>query len=188
MGTRSFPYAGELNIVSDANDHSTLLVNVYRKRSFKRNALVGRLTDTIGGVLGKLKDGGTKILCITCPTDPNSLIKVLEDDLRSLNGSKLSGITIKFALTAEPRGDGSADECQATNAVPRATAVDPLSSTPAAVGLLSLVADTGTNVMTEVQTFETTWGVLLQRMELFNKIVDGFAQVFDVQCLAPFTV
>ena len=188
MGTRSFPYAGELNIVSDANDHSTLLVNVYRKRSFKRNALLGRLTDTIGGVLGKLKDGGTKILCITCSTDPNSSIKVLEDALRSPNGSKLSGITIKFALTAEPRGDGNADECRAPDTVTRATAVDPLSSTPAAVGLLSSAIDTGTNVITEVQTFETTWGVLLQRMELFNKIVDGFAQVFDVQCLDSLTI
>ena len=61
MGSCHFFYARELNIdiVSDADDRSDLLVNVYQKHSFKKDALVGRLTNTIGGVLGKLKDGGT---------------------------------------------------------------------------------------------------------------------------------
>ena len=188
MGTYTFPYARELNIdiVSDADDRSVLLVNVYQKHHFKKDALVGRLTDTIGVVLGNLKDGGTQILCITRSTDASSAIKVLEDILfvgKNTDRPDLSGITIKFALAAEPRGNTNADERQATDAVTRVTGVNPLSSTPAAVGLLSSAVDTGTNVVTELQTFETTWGVLLQRMELFNKIVDGFAQVFGVQCL-----
>jgi hypothetical protein len=67
----SFPYARGLNvnIVSDVDDRSPLLVNVYQKHHFKKDALVGRLTDTIGGVLGKLTDGGTQKLCITSSTD-----------------------------------------------------------------------------------------------------------------------
>ena len=120
------------------------------------------------------------LLCVAWSTDTNSPIKVLEDTLRTSDGSDLSGVRIKFALAAEPRGDINADKHQATDAVIRATAVNPLNSTPAAVGLLSSAVDTGTNVLTKVQTFETTWGVLLQRMELFNKIVDGIAQVFGV--------
>jgi hypothetical protein len=101
VGTRSFPYAGELNIASDADDHSDVLVNVYRKHLFEKDTLVGRLADTIGGVLGKLKDGGTKIVCVTWSTDANSPIKVLEDTLHTPDGSGLSGIAIKFALAAE---------------------------------------------------------------------------------------
>ena len=126
---------------------------------------------------------------MTCSTDASSAITVLEDTLLvGKNGSDLSGITIKFALAAESLGDANADERQATDAVTRATGVNPLSSTPAAVGLLSSAVDTGTNVVTELQTFETTWGVLLQKMELFNRIVDGVAQVFGVRCLDSFTV
>ena len=187
MRTHSFPYDRELSIFSDANDRS-VLVNVYQKHRFKKDALVGTLTDTIGGVLGKLKDGGKRIFCITWPTDTNSPIKVLEDALDPPDGSDLLGITIKLVLAAEQRGDVNADERQAINAVTRATAVNPLTSTPPAVGLLSSAVDTGTNVVTEVQTFETTWGVLLHRMELFNKIVDGIAQVFGVQCLDSLTI
>ena len=98
--------------------------------------------------------------------------------------SGLPGLTITFALAAEPRADIDADERQATDAVVRATeAANPLSSTPAAIELLASAVDAGTNVVTEVQTFETTWGVLLQRMELFNRIVTDIAQVFRAQCL-----
>ena len=190
MGPRPLFYTRELSFVSDADDRSVLLVNVYQKHRVKKDALVGRLIDTIGGVLGKLKDGGTMISCITCSTDASSAIKVLEDTLRkdTPDGADASGITIKFALAGEPRGNVDGDERQAADAVSRATAVNLLSSTPATVGLLSSTVDTGTNVVTEVQTFETTWGVLLQRMELLNKIVDGIAQVFGPQCLDSFTV
>ncbi|KAI9460420.1 hypothetical protein HD554DRAFT_1583893 [Boletus coccyginus] len=142
---------------------------VYQKHSFKKDELVGSLTDTIGGILGKLKDG------------------VFEKDFRkdTSDGSDLSGITIKFALAAELRADASADECQAADAVAAATAaVNPLSLTPPAVGLLGSAVDTSTHVLTEVQTFDTTWGVLLQRMELFNKIVAGIAEIHPYASLA----
>ena len=189
MGPRPLFHAKGLNFVSDADDRSVLLVNVYQKHRVKKDALVGRLIDTIGGVLGKLKDGGTMISCVTCSTDASSATKVLEDTLRkdTPDGADGLGITIKFTLAAEPRGDVDVDERQATDAVTRATSVNLLSSTSAAVGLLGSAVDTGTNVMAKVQTFETTWGVLLQRMELFNKIVDGIAQVFGAQCLDSFT-
>ena len=102
----------------------------------------------------------------------------------SSDGSNLSEITIKFALAAEPRADVNADERQASDAVAAATAViNPLSSTPAAVGLLGSAVDTTAKISTELQTFETTWDVLLQRMELFNKIVGGIVQVRDARRL-----
>jgi len=107
---------------------------------------------------------------------------VLECTFRDTSDkSGLPGLTITFALAAEPRADIDADERQATDAVVRATeAANPLSSTPAAI---ASAVDAGTNVVTEVQTFETTWGVLLQRIELFNRIVTDVAQVFRAQCL-----
>ena len=189
VGTHSFPYPRELNFVSDADDCSDLVVIVYQKHRFEKGEPVGRLIDTIGGVLGKSKDGGTNILCIIWSTDTNSAIKVLEDTLHTPDGSDLSGVTIKFTLAAEPRGDVDEDKRQATDAVARATAtVIPLSSTPTAVGLLSSAVNAGTNIVTEVQTFETTWGILLQRLELFNKIVDGFAQVCGKQYSDSHTV
>jgi len=117
-------------------------------------------------------------------TDAISAIKVLEYTFRDTSDkSDLPGLTIKFALAAEPRADIDADERQAIDAVVRVTeAVNPLSSTPA-TELLTSAVDASTNVATEVQTFETTWGALLQRMELFNRIVTDIAQVFCAQCL-----
>ena len=115
-------------------------------------------------------------------TDAISAIKVLEYTFRDKSG--LPGLTIKFALATEPHADIGADERQATDAVTRATeAVVPLSSTPTAIELLTSVVDASTSVVTEAQTFETTWGVLLQRMELFNKIVTDITQVSCAQCL-----
>ena len=57
-------YARKLTIISDANDGSDLLVEVYRKHRAGKDTLVGSLADTIGGVLGKLTDGGTQISMI----------------------------------------------------------------------------------------------------------------------------
>ncbi|KAI9573464.1 hypothetical protein HD554DRAFT_2035274 [Boletus coccyginus] len=47
----------KLNIISDGNDRSVLLVKVYQKHRVGKDKLVGSLTDTVGGILGKLKDG-----------------------------------------------------------------------------------------------------------------------------------
>jgi len=118
-------------------------------------------------------------------TDAISAIKVLEYAFGDTSDkSDLPGLAIEFALAAEQCADIHADERQATDAVVRATGtVNPLSSTPAAIELLTSAVGAGTNVVPEVQTFETTWGVLLQRMELFNRIVTDIAQVFRAQCL-----
>jgi len=117
-------------------------------------------------------------------TDAISAIKVLEYTFRDTSDkSDLPGLTIKFAMAAEPHADIGAGERQATDAVVRVIeAVNPLSSTPV-IEFLTSAVDASTNVVTEVQTFETTWGVLLQRMELFNKIVTDIAQVFRARCL-----
>ena len=115
-------------------------------------------------------------------TDAISVTKVLEVPLpKDTSDGQIhsSGITIKFALAAELRGDIGADELQATDAVNRATEiVSALGPTPQIVGLADSAINTGANVVTELQAFEGTWGVLLQRMALFDKIVAGIAEVF----------
>ena len=112
---------------------------------------------------------------------------MIEHTLRndSADGPDHFEITLKFTFDAQPHGDGNADERQATEAVATASrSVMPLGSTPAVVGLLNSVVDTGTKVTTKIQTFNNTWGILLKRMELFNKIVTDIAQVFGLQRLA----
>ena len=98
----------------------------------------------------------------------------------------LSWITLKFVLATEPRGDATAEERQASDAVARATdAMNLFGSTPTAARLLDSAVDKGTNVITKVKTFENTntWGILLQRIELFDKIVSDISQVFGPSCL-----
>ena len=80
-------------------------------------------------------------------------------------------MTIKFVFAAQAPEGGTADQLQATAAVDQATeAIGTLSSTPAAADLLTSAVDAGTTTFTEVQTFETTWSVLLKRLELFNRL------------------
>ena len=119
-----------------------------------------------------------------CSTNVSPATKVLEDILRkdTSDASDRSEIIIKFAFATAPHGDVSADTRQATDAVTTASeAISPLSSTPAAVGHLSSTVDTGVYVASEIQTFETTWDVLLKRMKLFNEIVADIAQVSCVR-------
>ena len=119
-----------------------------------------------------------------CSPDVGPAIKVIEDILRkdTSDGSDRSEIIIKFALATTQHGDVSADTRQATDAVTTASeAIGSLSSTPAAVGLLSSALNTGAYVASEIQTFKTTWGVLLKRMKLFNEIVADIAQVSCVR-------
>ena len=181
MGTYSLLVPKGLTLVSDLDDHSDFVVKVYRKHRFGKDTPVASLTDTIGGVLGKLKNGGTKLKSfVTCCTDTISTIKVFEENLGkdTSDGSDPSGMTIKFALAVEAREGVNADQLQASDAVTNANeGVSTLGSTPPVAGLMNSAVDTATNVVTEVQTFENTWGVLLQRMKLFNKIVAGIAEV-----------
>ena len=96
-----------------------------------------------------------------------------------------SEITIKFALAVETRGDVNANELQATDAVNRATeATSAFSPAPRIVGQVDSAIGAGTQVATELQTFENTWNVLLKRMTSFNKVVAGIAEVSRIQCLA----
>ena len=74
-----------------------------------------------------------------------------------------SGITIKRA-----RGD-----------------VDAKATAPQIIGNVVSAIGTGTQVATELQTFENTWNILLKRMDLFNKIVAGIAEVSGIQRLTP---
>ena len=97
-----------------------------------------------------------------------------------------SGIMIKFAFTAEPRGDVGADELQVTDAVNRATeAISALRRTPQIVGQVDSEIGTGTKVATELQTLENAWDVLLNRMALFSQVVAGIAEVSGIQRRAP---
>jgi hypothetical protein len=72
-----------------------------------------------------------------------------------------------------------ADKRQAKQVVTDATrAIDPLGSTPAAAAVLSSVVDVGSKVVSGVEAFNNTWGTMLKRIELFNKIVASIAEVF----------
>ncbi|KAN0084526.1 hypothetical protein V8E55_008030 [Tylopilus felleus] len=159
----------------DGDDRSQLLVKVYQKHRVGKDKEVGRITDTVSRVLGRLKDG------------------VFEDTLRKDTSDKsdLSGITIKFAFAAEPHGQGSAEERQAADAVTGATgALDPLSSTPVAVGLVGSAVDTGTKVLNvvakaqKVHTMETTWEVLLRRLERLDEVVTRLTEIHPYASLA----
>ena len=97
---------------------------------------------------------------------------------------ELSEITIKFAFDTEPCGNVNANELQATDAIKSATeTVSVLRPTPQIVEQADSAIGTVTKVATELQTFENTWSVLLQRMALFNKIVAGIAEVSGLQRL-----
>ena len=99
-------------------------------------------------------------------------------------GGSDSPVIIKFSVTTESRDAGLAVERQAADAVTKATApLDPLGSTPQAIVQVGSMVDTGTTILAKAQTFETTWGILLKRMALFNVIVTGIAAVFDVHRL-----
>ena len=115
-------------------------------------------------------------------------IKVLEVPLGggTSDPPEHSGVTIKFALAFEVRGDVNANELQATDAVNRGMeASGTLRPAPRIVGQVDSAISTGTQIATELQTFENTWNVLLKRMALFNKIVARIAEVSFVQRLVP---
>ena len=51
-------------------DPSPFVVKVYQNHYVGQDMVVGTLTDTIGGVLGRLKDGGMKLKCLLeCDAD-----------------------------------------------------------------------------------------------------------------------
>jgi hypothetical protein len=119
-----------------------------------------------------------------------SVRSVFEDLLRmdASDAADLSGFTIKFALVVEQLRTVNADDRQAADAVTRATDMIPdLASTPTAVGLLGSAVDAGTHAANQIQTFETTWNDLLDKMKLFNTIVAGITEVLAVPYLGLLT-
>ena len=107
----------------------------------------------------------------------------------SADGSDRFDFALKFTLVAPPSEDVNADELQVVDALATASrAIVPLGATPVVVGILHSTVDTSQKVVTEIQTFDNTWGVLLKRMKLFNEIVTDIAQVFGAQCLDFFLV
>ena len=99
-------------------------------------------------------------------------------DKDTSDGPDLLGMSIKFVLAADSRESASVARLQATDVVTQATeGASAFGSTPRTVGCTTSAVDTTTNVVTEGQTFENTWNVLLERMELLSKIVADIAQV-----------
>lgn len=120
------------------------------------------------------------------------MVKVLEEPLdkdTSIGKMNSSRVEIKFALTAEKRGDIGADELQATDAINRVTEmISTFGPTSQIIGAVDSAINTGANVVTKAQTFENTWGVLLQRIDLFNQIVAGIAKVSGILLLESLSV
>ena len=54
-------------------DSFPFVVEVYQKLYAGKDEVVGTLTDTVGGVLGRLKDGGTKLKCLL-ECDPDAVV------------------------------------------------------------------------------------------------------------------
>ncbi|KAG6374160.1 hypothetical protein JVT61DRAFT_4810 [Boletus reticuloceps] len=146
---------------------SVLLVQLYEQYRIGNPKLVGSFSDTIGDILGKLKDG------------------VLEATLRKdiPDEPDLSEVVIKFTLTAEPREEANADECHATDAVTLAQATVTVHDSPAVIATPCSVVDVSMDT-TPMITYETTLGVLSRRMEIFNKIVNGIPEIHSYASLA----
>jgi len=112
-------------------------------------------------------------------------MKVFEVTLgkNTSDGPGPSGITIKFALSAEPRGDTDMDELQATDGVISATevAVSALGPSPQVTRLLISPINSTANVVSKDLTFENLWGVLLHRINFFSKLAADIPEVFLVQ-------
>ena len=120
---------------------------------------------------------------VECSTDAIAATPVFEENLggNTSDRSGLSGMTLKFTLTAESPDRGNANELQAADAVVQATeGVNAVGPIPRPVNLMGPAVDAAGNVVPEVQTFDNTWGVLLDRMELFNRIVTDIAQVLGI--------
>ena len=114
---------------------------------------------------------------MTCFIDADLCDQAFEEALAP--GGSNSPITIKFSLTTQLRDAGDPVEGQVPNAVTQATeALESLNPAPQTVGQISSLLDASTNVLSELQTLKTTWGVLLDRLDRFNTIVADITAVF----------
>ena len=123
---------------------------------------------------------------------------VLHDDKVTPDGSSNRGITVKFALTAEPLGreDDSADKRQARDVVDGMNkALEQVGDTSAAVGAITSVVDTTDKVVNDsntiakdintLQTFESLSPILSKWMDLFDRIGSAVAEVFRFESPRP---
>ncbi|KAG9308963.1 hypothetical protein JVU11DRAFT_11265 [Chiua virens] len=155
------------------DDRSVFEVKVYQKRrGIGRDKLIGFIpsSNTISGVLESLQDG------------------VFEQTLLkdTSGGPDISGITIKFALIVSfPEGAGGR-QLQATDHVARpAELLAGAIPTPVAIPFIDSTVDAGTIILPKVRTSKDAWDVLLERVELLNKIVVNTEEVFSVHHLTP---
>ena len=121
---------------------------------------------------------------MTCFIDADLCDQAFEEALAP--GGSNSLITIKFSLTTQLPDAGDPVEGQVPDAVTQATgALKSLNPVPQVAGQMSLLLDTSTNVLSELQTLKMTWGVLLNRLDRFNTIVADITAVFmfiDLVC------
>lgn len=124
-----------LNVVNDGDDHSVLLIQVHKKHQFGKNELVGCSSGIIGGMLGRLKDGGTVMLELTCFADMIAMVKMLKAtiSLDPSDGPDLSENIILFALATKPPTEVDSDEHQALGTVTMVTKMVAALHTPAVV-------------------------------------------------------
>jgi hypothetical protein len=111
----------------------------------------------------------------------------LANSIVTSNVSDLSGITIKFVVASAPRDAPNAEEfqAQAVHAITEATEDINALATPATVGLLGSAVNAESQVLNTVNMFDNVWGGLLERIELFNTIVAGIAEVFCCSVSTP---
>lgn len=123
MGIHSLVGDEGLNIVSNGDDHSVLLVHVHQKHCFGKTESIGCFSDTIGGMLGRLKDGGVMVLELTHSADMIAMVKVLKAtiSLNSSNEPDLSGNMAMFTLDTEPCMEVDSYEHQAIGAITMVT-------------------------------------------------------------------
>ena len=60
MSTNVLLSTQELKPSSDVEDPFPFVVKVYQEHIARKSKVVATLSDTIGGIIGRLKDGGTK--------------------------------------------------------------------------------------------------------------------------------
>ena len=98
--------------------------------------------------------------------------------------SDLSELSIKFVLAADSRESASVAGVQAADVFAQATeGVSAFGPMPRTVRFTTSAIGTATNVVTKAQTFANTWNVLLERMELLNRIVADITQVSNISSL-----
>ncbi|KAH7889268.1 hypothetical protein F5I97DRAFT_1993105 [Phlebopus sp. FC_14] len=166
----------------EGDEPLTLEVHTYRKHSFGKDEYVGCHKEDIGSLLERGNDAGIAnvayfLICANCLV-LRAAVEVVDTDAQ---------ITLKFNVLIQKKVVvGTADDLQARDAATKATSgVQQLVvTTPAAVQIATGAVGTTTDVVNTVQSLETTWAPLLQKIKLFTTIVDGIAEIHPYTSLA----